>query len=97
MQMGGMGFVHYNMTLEEQLQEVQAVKAHVPGYAVQPVVLAPGLVLADLDEIKARRGVRSMCVTETGRLGGRLLGVVSTRDHEHLYDRRTPVEDVMTR
>lgn len=95
--MGGLGFIHYNMTEEEQLNEVLTVKHHVKGFVVQPVVLGPGATLADIDELRVRKGVRSLCVTDTGTVGGRLLGVVSTRDHEHVRDRFTPVDEVMTR
>lgn len=95
--MGGMGFVHYNMTEEEQLREIKTVKNHVKGYVVQPAVLRPDATLADVDDIRNRKGVRSLCVTDTGSVGGRLLGVVSTRDHEHVRDRFTVVDEVMTR
>jgi hypothetical protein len=35
---GGMGFLHYNMTAEEQVEQLRRVKAHRPGYVMSPTV-----------------------------------------------------------
>ena len=40
-QMGGLGFIHCNMTLEQQVAEAQLVKRHAPGFVVHPFVLKP--------------------------------------------------------
>lgn len=39
----------------------------------------------------------SVCVTDTGAVGGLLLGIVTTRDIDFVNDRSTPLEEVMTR
>jgi IMP dehydrogenase len=39
----------------------------------------------------------SVCVTDTGAVGGQLLGIVTTRDVDFVNDRATPLEDIMTR
>jgi IMP dehydrogenase len=36
-----------------------------------------------------------VCVTDTGRLGGRLLGVVTPKEIDFLSDRHTPLAEVM--
>jgi hypothetical protein len=35
---GGMGFLHYNMTQDEQVEQLRRVKAHRPGYVMSPTV-----------------------------------------------------------
>ena len=95
--LGGMGFVHYNCTVEEQAAHVGATKRHALGTVVAPAVLGPASTLGDLDTLAATRGFSSAVVTDTGALGGRVVGIVTTRDHEHLGHRGTPVAEVMTR
>ena len=43
------------------------------------------------------RGYGSVAVTDTGALGGKLLGLVTTRDYDFLSDLSTPLGEVMTR
>lgn len=54
--------------------------------------LLPAAVLPQLT-----KNFTSVCVTDTGALGGVLLGVVATRDVDFINDRATPLEEVMTR
>lgn len=40
-QLGGIGFLHYNMTVEEQVSQIKIVKAHIIGFLVNPPILRP--------------------------------------------------------
>ena len=51
-QMGGMGFLHYNMTAQEQVQQAKCVKQHVPGFVTRPATLAPQSTVADFESLK---------------------------------------------
>lgn len=95
--LGGMGFVHYNMTIEEQLHNILKVKRHIPGYVVTPAVLPPTATVVDIEKLQTARGFTSACITDTGELGGRLLGIVTTRDIDFVNDRMTPLSEIMTR
>ena len=46
---------------------------------------------------QASKGFTSVCITDTGSLGGKLLGIVTSRDVDFINDRLTPLEEVMTR
>ena len=37
-----------------------------------------------------------MCVTDTGALGGKLVGIVSTRDYDFINDGMTRLDEIMT-
>ncbi len=50
--MGGLGFLHYNMKAEEQVQQAKRVKQHVPGFVTRPATLAPQSTIADFESIK---------------------------------------------
>jgi hypothetical protein len=58
LQMGGLGFVHYNNTIAEQLAHVSRVKAHTPGFVVSPAVLGPKDTIAHWDDIKVGSSLR---------------------------------------
>jgi CBS domain-containing protein len=42
------------------------------------------------------RGFTSACVTDSGEVGGRLLGIVTTRDIDFVTDKMTPLSEIMT-
>jgi len=93
---GGLGIIHCNNTIEEQCAEVRRVKRYENGFILDPFCLPPNATLADVDMIKAKHGFSGIPVTENGALGGRLVGIVTTRDHDFVKDRSTPVMEVMT-
>ena len=53
-QLGGLGFLHNNMTLEEQLAQAQRVKRHVQGFVLSPAVLSPDATVAEYDALRVR-------------------------------------------
>lgn len=53
LQLGGLGFLHYNMTVEQQVAHVQAVKEHMLGFVINPPILAPTSSAAELQALKA--------------------------------------------
>ncbi|KZV62967.1 inosine-5'-monophosphate dehydrogenase [Peniophora sp. CONT] len=96
--LGGIGVIHHNQSPESQAAMVRAVKRHENGFISDPVCLGPDAVVDDVLEIKARLGFCGIPVTDTGALGGKLLGIVTARDiqfaaHDvHLREVMTPVE-----
>jgi IMP dehydrogenase len=61
LQLGGIGFVHYNSTVAEQLQNVVTVKKHTPGFVVKPAVMKATDTISSLDELKVREQRRLAC------------------------------------
>merc|ERR1719181_1520414 len=94
--MGGIGFVHCNNTPEEQAKEVLRVKRHQNGFLMDPFVLGPEDQIVRVDELKNMTGFSSCPVTSTGKIGGKLLGIVTSRDVDFLADRTTKLSQVMT-
>ncbi|PRW33277.1 IMP dehydrogenase [Chlorella sorokiniana] len=93
---GGMGVIHYNNSLEEQLHQVKTAKNHTPGFVVHPVCMLPSSTVAELHSLRERKGFTSVCVTDTGAVGGKLLGIVTTRDWDFVTDLHTPLSEIMT-
>jgi IMP dehydrogenase len=93
---GGMGFIHYNNSLAEQVSHVRRVKRFENGFITDPIVLSPNDTIADLDDIKERFGFSGIPVTEDGTLNSRLIGIVTNRDIDFEQDRTIPLGKVMT-
>ena len=53
LQLGGIGFVHYNMPLEQQVEAVKRVKQQAAGFEANPIVLSPKQELKEIKDIQA--------------------------------------------
>lgn len=94
--MGGIGVIHRNLDTAEQCEEVRRVKSYRAGMIMEPVCLQPGTTLQELFALEKRSGFSGFPVTEDGRVGSRLLGVVSKRDKDLIADQQVTVGQVMT-
>ncbi|MGA1781657.1 MAG: IMP dehydrogenase, partial [Planctomycetota bacterium] len=54
--LGGIGFVHYNNSIEEQARLVRRVKRFENGFITDPITLGPDRTIADINAIRARYG-----------------------------------------
>jgi IMP dehydrogenase len=92
-QLGGLGFIHRNLTVERQAAEVAAVKKYESGMIADPVTVHPEQKIGDALAIMERFGISGLPVVADGRL----VGILTNRDlrFEQRLDR--PVRDVMTK
>jgi IMP dehydrogenase len=94
--LGGIGIIHYNNTVAEQVEMVRKVKRYENGFITDPVVLSPQHLIRHVDEIKERHGFSGIPITEDGTLSTRLVGIVTNRDIDFERDRGRPLSDVMS-
>lgn len=96
-QQGGISFIYGSQSIESQAAMVARVKDHKAGFVRSDSNLPPTATLADVVELKDRRGHTTMPITEGGRSQGKLLGMVTGRDYRLSRMRLdTPVTDFMT-
>lgn len=93
---GGIGVIHCNNSIEEQAVEVRKVKRFKNGFITNPKVLSPTHLISDVDLIKRNHGYSGIPITEDGKMGSRLVGVVTSRDVDFVKDRSIPLKDIMT-
>ncbi len=92
-QEGGIGIVHKNMPIERQALEVDRVKRSEHGVIVDPVTLHPSASVADAKRLMRERNIGGVPIVE----GGRLRGILTSRDLRFLDKSDVPVELVMTK
>jgi IMP dehydrogenase len=90
---GGIGFVHRNMTIERQAEEVDKVKRSESGMIVDPVTIAPELSVRQALEFMNKYRVSGLPVTR----GQRLVGILTNRDLRFERNLDQPVSAVMTK
>ncbi|EPX73980.1 IMP dehydrogenase Gua1 [Schizosaccharomyces octosporus yFS286] len=94
---GGIGVIHHNCTAEEQADMVRKVKKFENGFITDPVVFSPEHTVGDVLKIKETKGFSGIPVTDTGKLRGKLIGIVTSRDVQFHRDVDTKVTEVMTK
>ncbi|HBS03976.1 MAG TPA: IMP dehydrogenase [Leptospiraceae bacterium] len=95
--LGGIGVVHYNNSVERQVELVEKVKRFKNGFITDPIVLSPQHTIADLYKIKEKYGFSGIPITEDGNRTGKLVGIVTNRDVDLEKDSSIPLSQVMTR
>jgi IMP dehydrogenase len=93
---GGIGIIHSNMTIEDQAEEVRKVKKFKNGFINDPLCLSPDNTAEDVLQTKTSLGFSSFPITEGGKMGGRLLGIISNRDTSFIEDASSKISEFMT-
>ena len=92
-QVGGMGVIHRNLTVDEQAREVRRVKRFESGIVYNPVTLTPNQTLADARALTERYGFTGFPVVDENR---KVVGIVTNRDMRFAQRDDTPVHVMMT-
>ncbi len=93
---GGLGIIHYNNSITEQVNFVRKVKRYENGFITDPIILGPENTIEDLDDIKDKFGFSGIPITEDGSFNGKLIGIVTNRDVDFEPNRTVKLGSVMT-
>lgn len=92
-QMGGIGVLHRNLSIEQQVAAVRQVKRFESGMVVNPITIAPDASLADAQAIMQANRISGIPVVEKN---GKLVGILTHRDVRFAENPAQPVRELMT-
>jgi IMP dehydrogenase len=90
---GGIGILHRNLAIDEQVAEVDKVKRSESGMIVEPVTLPPEARVSDALALMSRYHISGVPVTSAD---GILVGILTNRDLRFVPDTGQPVSALMT-
>ena len=93
-QLGGIGVLHRNLSVEEQAAAVRQVKRFESGMVVNPITMTPDQTLAEALELMKANRISGIPIVEKS---GKLCGILTNRDVRFAENPRQPVSELMTR
>ncbi|AGH45892.1 IMP dehydrogenase [Paraglaciecola psychrophila] len=93
-QEGGIGFIHKNMTPEQQAEHVRTVKKYESGVVSDPVTVLPTATIAEINALSKRHGFSGFPVVDKDN---NLIGIVTGRDLRFEKSLEQPISSVMTK
>ena len=91
---GGVGIIHKNMTIEQQVDEVDKVKRSENGVIVNPFSLTADRKVSEADELMGKYKISGVPIVD-GK--GKLVGIITNRDMRFISDFNSKIDDVMTK
>jgi IMP dehydrogenase len=90
---GGIGVIHRNLSIEDQVAEVDKVKRSESGMIVEPVTLQAHNRVADALDLMKNYHISGVPITDEN---GKLVGILTNRDLRFVNDLAQPIANLMT-
>ncbi len=90
---GGVGFIHKNMSTEQQAAQVRKVKRSQSGMILDPITLPINAKVKDAQAIMNEYNIGGIPVVDEGR---NLKGIITNRDLRFIKDQNMPIKEIMT-
>ncbi|MBX2914140.1 MAG: IMP dehydrogenase [Cyclobacteriaceae bacterium] len=91
---GGLGFIHKNMSIAQQAEQVRKVKRSQSGMIQDPVTLQINSTVRDAEKIMREYKIGGIPVVDGN---GKLVGIITNRDLRFQKDMSLPIEQIMTK
>lgn len=92
-QLGGMGIIHKNMSIDDQSEEVDKVKRSESGMITNPITITPDAPIRDAEALMAKYKISGVPVVQ----GHKLVGILTNRDLRFETRWDLPVSEAMTK
>ncbi|MDP9424325.1 MAG: IMP dehydrogenase [Pseudomonadota bacterium] len=92
--LGGIGVLHRNLEIDDQVAAVRAVKRFESGMVVNPITMTPDQTLAEALELMKANRISGIPIVEKS---GKLAGILTNRDVRFAENPKQPVSELMTR
>ncbi|HEX6892034.1 MAG TPA: IMP dehydrogenase [Chryseolinea sp.] len=90
---GGLGFIHKNMKVELQAEQVRKVKRSQSGLILDPITLNIHSTVREAENIMREFKIGGIPIVDDGKL----VGIITNRDLRFQKDMSAPVSNIMTR
>jgi IMP dehydrogenase len=91
---GGLGFIHKNMRIDQQAEQVRKVKRSQSGLILDPVTLSINSTAQDAENIMREFKIGGIPIVDGN---GKLQGIITNRDLRFQKDLTVSIESIMTR
>ncbi len=91
---GGIGVLHKNMTIEQQVQQVRKVKRYESGMIIDPITLPPNASVETAKQKMSQYKIGGIPIINESK---ELLGIITNRDLRFEDDNLKSVKDLMTK
>jgi IMP dehydrogenase len=92
-QLGGLGIIHKNLSIEEQAFEVEKVKKYESGMITDPITLRPEASVREALDLMAQYSISGVPITSNKKL----VGILTNRDLRFETNLDQPVSNIMTK
>ncbi len=92
-QMGGLGIIHKNLSIESQAFEVERVKKYESGMIQEPITLAPDVLVSDALMVMKKYSISGVPIT----VNRKLVGILTNRDLRFETNIEQPISQIMTK
>jgi IMP dehydrogenase len=93
-QEGGIGFIHKNMTIDQQAEQVRKVKRSESGLIIDPITLRPHNTIGEAKKIMTEYRIGGIPIVDGDF---KLVGILTNRDLRFEHDLTKQVNEVMTK
>lgn len=90
---GGIGILHKNMSVEQQVEQVRKVKRSESGMIIDPVTLQEDAIIEDALKLMKENKIGGIPIVDTSN---KLVGILTNRDLRFETNRKRKVIEVMT-
>jgi IMP dehydrogenase len=91
---GGLGFIHKNMKIEQQAEQVRKVKRSQSGLILDPVTLSVDATVQQAENIMRENRIGGIPIVDEN---GKLVGIITNRDMRFQKDMKATIEKIMTK
>lgn len=90
---GGLGFLHKNMSIERQAEQVRLVKRSESGMIIDPVTLSPEATIGEALNLMKKYSIGGIPIVDENQI---LKGILTNRDLRFETDRTRKVTEMMS-
>ena len=94
-QLGGLGVIHKNFSVDAQVEEVRKVKKFESGMVVDPITIAPEKSLGDAFDLMKKNAISGIPVVDKNSY--KILGILTNRDIRFVQNKSEKVKNLMTK